>query len=69
MFDVLRRADLDFNRDIRPEIARTLHGQTVWFPETNPAPPPSRRRAGLNSRARAKSAISQMIRDQQDRCR
>ncbi len=38
------------NGDLRPGIGQCLFGKQVWYPAANPAPPPSRFRAGFRSR-------------------
>jgi hypothetical protein len=52
--DVLRRVDYcrAVNEDVRPRIGDALLGASVFWPEANPSPEPSRLRRGLGSVAR-----------------
>ncbi len=48
--DVLRRRFVrTVDRDIRPQIGRLLADSDVWYPASNPGPPPSHVKCGLSS--------------------
>lgn len=61
--DVLERAVLSplTRRDIRFDIGDRLFGRPVWYPEQNPAPPPSVQRHGLHDMAAVRESLAALF--------
>ncbi|WP_162806562.1 hypothetical protein [Sphingosinicella terrae] len=57
---VLARASLPAlsRRDLRGDVGARLAGRTVWYPSTNPGPPPSRLRRDFHEPSRVDEAVT-----------
>jgi hypothetical protein len=63
MRDVLERAVLPplTRRDIRFDIGERLFGRPVWYPEQNPAPPPSVQRHGRHHMTAVRESLATLF--------